>query len=998
MSHQNQKGSGGFVMNTIVNDPTVTKPKSSLPSLFSPLKGSKRTFDFTNSLLAPAVLPPPAFVNKPPENTPPPVQSRERTPSPVEEPVQEIDFESLKSSRPPFTPPTPSSQSQQRNSQPQPISLPSKPPAKEMAVKKKTVLLDDESTLNTLSEDDTPPTSPKPKVAAPNPKPATPWKPPVPSRSFAPSNPGSKPLPVGKPNCLAGLSFVITGQLSVLSRTDCEQLIKSYGGAIRTAVSKNTNYLVKGAEIGFRKLEKAKEVGTKILSEDELFALIEKSDAKDASEAQALTVPKKVLDAHATAADPSSDQWVEKYRPKKIEDIVGNGGCVKQLLDWLENWSPHSKQKRTRKDKDDSGTAKKAKQGVGLSDANAALLSGPPGIGKTTAAHVVAKEAGYSVLEFNASDTRSKGALVQVVQQALQSHSLTTFWGKRNDAPNQAIAEKTCVIMDEVDGMQAGDRGGMAQLIKLIETTHVPIICICNDSRSQKVKSLRNHCLDLPFKRPLAASIIGRLIPILNSEAVSSGRDKDGRAEYDRNVLNAMISATNGDIRQVLTMAQMWQDTPFDQKNFSSRLRDKTNKDIALNVFNVAPRLLQFMSYHEYTISQRMDYYFVDSSLVPLIVAENYVRCEPMAPLKYPTRASNWQGCYSQREMEDSFMAAAAVTLENEQTHNVSPPKLTSANRPFFADQNSFLNSLATNASSMSLSSTVFKTNKMSNFSTAAESMSFADLIERKIKSEQMWSLAPHHAIASSITPGFSVRGTISDFGGMAGYGGNENVITFPSILGHISSAGKWKRYVHDVRLRSQPDLDCTDRAMQLDGVINVLKLKLTEPFRNNDIGGEDDEVGKKKSRKEDEESEEDTPNQDQSSIDQVLEVMRDYGLTRQDWDDLQSLTTFKQSKQTGEPLTIPTKTKSQFTRMANAFLAEQAVKSGTVASLKKGKNDETSLFVKEMVTKGKGKKGQTTKGRGKSLKALKVDSEQGEEEEVSEEEEDIGRKGILEL
>ena len=41
----------------------------------------------------------------------------------------------------------------------------------------------------------------------------------------------------------------------------------------------------------------------------------------------------------------------------------------------------------------------------------AALLSGPPGIGKTTAAHIIARESGYNVVELNASDTRSKKSL-----------------------------------------------------------------------------------------------------------------------------------------------------------------------------------------------------------------------------------------------------------------------------------------------------------------------------------------------------------------------------------------------------------------------------------------------------------------------------------------------------------------------------------------------------------------------------------------------------------
>ena len=56
--------------------------------------------------------------------------------------------------------------------------------------------------------------------------------------------------------------------------------------------------------------------------------------------------------------------------------------------------------------------------------------------------------------------------------------------------------------MDEVDGVGAGDRGGVAALIQVIKDTKTPIICIWNDRQSQKIQSLANHCLDMKFQRP----------------------------------------------------------------------------------------------------------------------------------------------------------------------------------------------------------------------------------------------------------------------------------------------------------------------------------------------------------------------------------------------------------------------------------------------------------------------------------------------------------------
>lgn len=74
--------------------------------------------------------------------------------------------------------------------------------------------------------------------------------------------------------------------------------------------------------------------------------------------------------------------------------------------------------------------------------------------------------------------------------------------------------------MDEVDGMAGNeDRGGMQELINLIKSTKIPIICMCNDRNSQKVRSLANYCFDLRFQKPRVEQIkvckMDLLIPFL---------------------------------------------------------------------------------------------------------------------------------------------------------------------------------------------------------------------------------------------------------------------------------------------------------------------------------------------------------------------------------------------------------------------------------------------------------------------------------------------------
>jgi replication factor C subunit 1 len=106
----------------------------------------------------------------------------------------------------------------------------------------------------------------------------------------------------------------------------------------------------------------------------------------------------------------NSQLWTEKYAPQKIKELVGNGSLVAKLQRWLQDWYlrvPSYVDFRPVNVK--AGFKKPGKDGMGLY--RAVIISGPPGVGKTTTAHLVAKLEGYDILEYNASDTRNEKLL-----------------------------------------------------------------------------------------------------------------------------------------------------------------------------------------------------------------------------------------------------------------------------------------------------------------------------------------------------------------------------------------------------------------------------------------------------------------------------------------------------------------------------------------------------------------------------------------------------------
>lgn len=184
-----------------------------------------------------------------------------------------------------------------------------------------------------------------------------------------------------------------------------------------------------------------------------------------------------------------NQMWTERYKPRSVYDLIGNQAVVDQLYEWLKDWDDVALRGNKK--------ALPFRRGAAWGDvpninARAALLSGPPGIGKTSAARIVCAQLGYEVVEQNASDTRNKSAIESAIKDLSTNKSLNYFSvsGLKKAAENTnplaaaiggLATQKSVIIMDEVDGVGAGDRGGIAALIKIIKECRTPVICICND-------------------------------------------------------------------------------------------------------------------------------------------------------------------------------------------------------------------------------------------------------------------------------------------------------------------------------------------------------------------------------------------------------------------------------------------------------------------------------------------------------------------------------------
>ncbi|KAJ3036838.1 Chromosome transmission fidelity protein 18, partial [Rhizophlyctis rosea] len=195
--------------------------------------------------------------------------------------------------------------------------------------------------------------------------------------------------------------------------------------------------------------------------------------------------------------------WVDKYRPRLYVDLVGDERINRDVLNWVKEWDHCVFKKKVKKKErskvktpswktENKGFQKENTDPYHRPEKKILLLAGPPGLGKTTLAQVVAHHAGYNIVEINASDDRTGESLKNKLQGALESQSVMG-----NKKPS-------LVVIDEIDGASSGGHGEQNFMKLLLDVVNGdsearvlkdrgqskkvkgkpplrPIICICND-------------------------------------------------------------------------------------------------------------------------------------------------------------------------------------------------------------------------------------------------------------------------------------------------------------------------------------------------------------------------------------------------------------------------------------------------------------------------------------------------------------------------------------
>lgn len=254
--------------------------------------------------------------------------------------------------------------------------------------------------------------------------------------------------------------------------------------------------------------------------------------------------------------------FTQIYKPKKLDDFIGNRKTIPLFEKWLSEWNPSNKKTKC------------------------ALVSGKNGVGKSILVELVLEKYDYHFINLSNDEERDKKTFNTYIKPFIKTK--TALNGK----------QKTLIISD-IDA-SSGDYGFISTLVECIKETEIPIICICDDRYCQNIKPILNYCFDVKLSLASNDEIYRLVYKIVTAENI----------KIKKTSIDKLIKESNGDIRFVLNNLQLGMKNEHCMKNIKNS-----------NIFETTGKLFDI----SLDVDEKIRYFWMANDIHTLMVHENFI-------------------------------------------------------------------------------------------------------------------------------------------------------------------------------------------------------------------------------------------------------------------------------------------------------------------------------------------------------------------------------------
>ncbi len=356
--------------------------------------------------------------------------------------------------------------------------------------------------------------------------------------------------------------------------------------------------------------------------------------------------------------DRNNSAWIDKYKPFKINEIIGNYKAVNQIIQWVKNFDKNKKEyfekmqtlKLTKKKKE---SKKKKEKDIDNENVNVEenpeeetnenvntdnndieeseikipvysnttanekssclLVTGNHGVGKTCAVHAILNDLGYTINVVNFSRIKTSKNIKDIIDRVSNKNNIiNNMFNKKN--------EKIVIVIDELESLASQtEKDCITALIRNNELYWTqPIIFISNNQHNKLLGDIKKISYEIKFWQPYPEDIAVLLKRICSKNNMKLEND---------NVMLNIIDFCQKDLRRLIMTLQdiktIYGDIKITEEIIEEYMISAKKKDTDFDLYKATKNLL----FNYDGVDESLRYYEIDKTTIPLMTQQNYITC-----------------------------------------------------------------------------------------------------------------------------------------------------------------------------------------------------------------------------------------------------------------------------------------------------------------------------------------------------------------------------------